>query len=274
MRSAIIGRVVSATGASIWILVLIAPSAAAATSTSVDRIALTGDGATLRGTSGGGGGSVNWLHNFDPDSLLTLGGEHQKLATAHWNFGSLSGAVTKALGDGRYTFSGEVHEGSGKDGIHPFRYHIEAAGVTGTYFHRLSAMFEYRYIDVETTHGHLPKFQLSYLWTPHWQTTASYAVSAGGNLGTRLTSMRIDHYSPVVNLLAGGIYGQASATILNVFIPVPGNILREGYVGASKTFARRTDVTLTGDFQNLSGTKRTTVTLGFVFRLGSLEARH
>lgn len=271
MTSAMFGRPACAAGASVWVLVLIAPGAAAA-STSVDRIAVSGDGATLSGTSGGGGGSLNWLHNFDPDALVTLGGEHQKLGPAHWSFGSLSGALTRPLGDGRYTFSAEAHEGSGVDGIHPFKYHIEAAGVTGTYFHQLSAMLEYRYIDVETTHGHLPKLQLSYLWTPHWQTTASYAVSAGGNLGSRLGSLRVDHYSPVVNLLAGGIYGQASATLLGVHIPIPGNVLREGYAGVSKTFARRTDVTLTGDFQNLSGTKRTTVTLAFVFRLGSLGA--
>jgi hypothetical protein len=247
---------------------------AAASSTSVDRISVTGDWASLSGTSGGGGGTLTWLHNFDPDSLVTLAGEHQKLGPTHWSFGSLSGAVTRTIGDGRYTFSGEAHEGSGVDGLHPFKYHIEAAAVTGTYFHRLSTMLEYRYIDVETTHGHLPKFQLSYLWTPHWLTTVSYAVSAGGNLGTRLTSVRVDHYSPVVNLLGGGTYGQASATVINVFINAPGNILREGFIGASKTFARRTDVTLTGDFQDLSGTKRTTVTLGFIVRLGSLGAQH
>ena len=249
-------------------------SLAAAGSTAVDRISVSGNGSTLSGTSGGGGGALNWLHNFDPDSIVTLGGEHQKLGPTHWSFGSVSGAVTRAMGDGRYTFSGEAHEGSGRDGVHPFKYHIDAAAVTGTYFHRLSMMLEYRYIDVETTHGHLPKFQVAYLWTPHWQTSVSYADSAGGNLGTRLTSLRVDHYSPVVNLMAGGVYGQASATIINVFFFAPGNILREGYVGASKTFARRTEVSLTGDFQNLSGTKRTTVTLGFIVRLGSLGAQH
>jgi len=262
-------------GAAMTTVLLLGPCAVAAASpTSVDRISVTGNGSTLSGTDGGGGGSLSWLHNFDPDSIVTLGGEHQKLGPTHWNFGSLTGAVTRTIGDGRYTFSGEAHEGTGEDGVHPFKYHIDAAGVTGTYFHRLSTLLEYRYIDVETTHGHLPKFQLAYLWTPHWLTTVSYSQSAGGNLGTRLTALRVDHYSPVVNLMAGGVYGQASATIIQVFFNSPGHILREGYVGASKTFARRTEVSLTGDFQNLSGTKRTTVTLGFIFRLGSLGAQH
>jgi len=247
---------------------------AAGASPAMDRLSVTGDGATLSGTSGGGGGSFNWLHNFDPDSLVTLGAEHQKLGPAHWAFGSVSGALTRAMGDDRYTFSAEAHEGAGDDGPHPLKYRIEAAAVTGTYFHQLSATLEYRRVDVETTHGHLPKFQLAYLWTPHWLTTVSYAQSAGGNVGARLTSARVDHYSPVVNLLAGGTYGQASATLFGVGINVPGNVLREGYLGASRTFSRRTEASLTGDFQNLSGTKRVTVTLGFIFHLGSLGAQH
>jgi hypothetical protein len=256
-------------------VILLAPyTVASASSTSMDRIALTGNGSTLTNTSGGGGGSFTWLHNFDANSLLTLGAEHQKLSVAHWTFGSVSGALTRELGSGRYNFSAEAHEGSGQDGVHPLGYHIEAAGVTGTYFHRLSMLLEYRRIDVETTHGNLPKVGLAYLWSPHWLTSVSYAQSAGGNLGTRLTSVRIDRYSPVVNLLLGGSYGPASATIYALGVPYPGHILREGYAGVSKTFARRTDVSLTGDFINLSGSKQTKVTLGFIVRLGSLGANH
>ncbi len=242
-----------------------------------DRISLAGNVDTLTGggapRSNGGGEALGWLHNFDADSLLTLGAEHQRLGVAHWTFGSVSGSIAHQIGDGRYTFSAEAHEGSGRDGTHPLDYRIEAGSVTGTYFHRLSVQLEERRIDVETTHGHLPKFGISYLWNSQWQTSASYAQSAGGNLGTRLTSVRIDRFSPVVNLLAGGSYGQASPTIISLGIVSPGHILREGYIGASRTFARRTDVTLTGDFINLSGTKRTTVNLSFIFRLGSLGAR-
>jgi hypothetical protein len=254
---------------------LLAPCAAAlASSTSSDRISLTGNGSTLTGTNGGEGGSLGWLHNFDPDTLLALGAEHQRLGAAHWTFGSVTGAITTELGNGRYTFSGEAHEGAGQDGLNSLQYRIEALQVTGTYFHRLSVQLEARRIDVETLHGNLPKIALSYLWTPHWATSFSRADSAGGNLGTQLSSLRIDHYGKSVNLLAGGSYGRASPIIIALGIVSPGHILREGYVGASKTFARRTEVTLTGDYLNLSGSKRATVTLSFMFHLGSLGARH
>jgi hypothetical protein len=254
---------------------LLAPCAVAvASSTASDRISLTGNGSTLTGTDGGEGGSVGWLHNFDVDSLVTLGAEHQRLGDAHWSFGSLSGATSTELGKGRYTFSGEAHEGTGVDGRNSLRYRIEALQVTGTYFHRLSVQLEGRRIDVETLHGNLPKITVSYLWTPHWSTAFSRADSAGGNLGTQLNSVRIDHYAPSVNLLAGASYGRASPILIDLGIVSPGHILREGYVGASKTFARRTEVTLTGDYLNLSGSKRATVTLSFMFHLGSVGARH
>jgi hypothetical protein len=256
-------------------LAVLAPGiVAAASSTVEDRVSVSGNGSTLTGTNGGEGGALGWIHNFDTDSLLVLGAEHQRLGDAHWTFGSLAGALTREIGDGRYSFLAEAHEGAGEDGPHALHYRIEAAGVTGTYFHQLSILLEYRRIDVETTHGHLPKIGVSYLWTPHWLTSVSFTESAGGNVGTRLTSVRLDHYSPVVNLLAGGVYGQASPTIIDLGIVSPGHILREGYVGASRTFAHRTDVTLTADYLNLSGSKRATLTLSAIIRLGSLGARH
>jgi hypothetical protein len=161
----------------------LAPCAAAvASSTSSDRISLTGNGSTLTGTNGGEGGSVGWLHNFDANTLLALEAEHQRLGVAHWSFGSLSGATSSDLGNGRYTFSGEAHEGAGEDGPHSLQYRIEALQVTGTYFHRLSVQLEARRIDVETLHGNLPKITVSYLWTPHWATSFARSDSAGGNL--------------------------------------------------------------------------------------------
>lgn len=254
---------------------VLAPCAVAvASSTSSDRISLTGNGATLTGTDGGEGGSIGWLHNFDPDTLLTLGAEHQRLGDAHWSFGSLSGAIGTELGNGRYTFSGEAHEGTGVDGRNSLRYRIEALQATGTYFHRLSVQLEARRIDVETLHGNLPKITITYLWTPSWSTAFARADSAGGNLGTQLNSLRIDHYAKSVNLLAGAVYGRASPIIIDLGIVSPGHILREGYLGASKTFARRTEVTLTGDYLNLSGSKRATLTLSFMIQLGSLGGRH
>jgi hypothetical protein len=190
-------------------------------STSDDRIALSGNGTTETNTGGGGGGSAGWLHNFDADTLFGLAAEHEKLDVSHWNFGTLSGAATRGAGDARYTLYGDARAGSGRDGGKYFKYLLGTLGVTGTYFHRLSVTLEDKQFDIETTHGNLPKLQAAYLWNPHLQTTLSYAYSFGGNLGTRLTTARVDGY----------------------FKPLP---------------QWRSDLTLIVDYQHLSGGTGTT----------------
>jgi hypothetical protein len=244
-----------------------------ADSTATDRIAVSASGSTLTGTNGGAGESLGWLHNFDPDSLITLGAEHQSLSVAHWTFGSIGGALTRGSADDRYTLSAEAHEGAGDDGPHAFHYSIVAAGITGTYFHRLSVQLEDRRIDVETTHGNLPKIGVAYLWSPHWLTSVSYADSVSGNLGTRLGSVRVDKYGTAVNLFGGVAFGQASPAILNLQtgIVAPGHTLREGYLGVSKSFAHaRHDVSLIADYLDLSGSKKATLTLSYIFHVQSV----
>ena len=257
-------------------------TAHAQTSTADDRIAVSADGATLKGpgssaTSRGGGGSLTWLHNFDADSLLGAAGEYQALAAAHWAFGSVNASKTLGPADQRYTLYGEAHEGRGNDGKNDFNYSIEAIGVAGTYFHRLSAQIEDKQINVQSTHGNLPKVGLSYLWSPHFQTQASYSYSVSGNVGTHLTTARIDGYSAALNWFVGVAFGQASAAIL---LPVssaalgvhPGSIparqLHEGYVGVSKPLRNRSELTLIADYQNLAGTKHATLTLNYIFHVG------
>jgi hypothetical protein len=228
-------------------------------STSDDRIALSGNGTTETNTGGGGGGSAGWLHNFDADTLFGLAAEHEKLDVSHWNFGTLSGAVTRGAGDARYTLYGDARAGSGRDGGKYFKYLLGTLGVTGTYFHRLSVTLEDKQFDIETTHGNLPKLQAAYLWNPHLQTTLSYAYSFGGNLGTRLTTARVDGYFKPLNIFAGGAIGQASPSVLGQGFTAPPEHLKEGYVGATKTIPQwRSDLTLIVDYQHLSGGTGTT----------------
>jgi hypothetical protein len=250
-------------------------------SSSFDRLVLSGNGSSLTGTSGGGGGSIGWLHNFSPDTLIGLAAEHQVLAVSRWTFGSLTASMTRGPGGQRYTFYGEAHEGSGDDGSKPFKYRVEALGLVGTYFHRLSVTLEDRQIDVETTHGNLPKLGVSYLWNQRVQTSLAYQHSVSGNLGTRLTSGRLDVFGPV-NFIGGFAVGQAAPAVLGFALTLPPHDLREGYVGLSKAFAQsRSELTLIADYQHLSGgtavvagavstvpnTTRWTGTLNYTIRL-------
>src|SRR5258708_13298269 len=84
-----------------------------------DRIVLSVNGSTLPGTNGGGGGSVGWLHNFDPATLAGVAVEHQVLSVAHWTFGSVNGSLTPYLSDARYSFHCHAHRGSSDDSPRP-----------------------------------------------------------------------------------------------------------------------------------------------------------
>jgi hypothetical protein len=222
------------------VLGLFAPWAVSDASPADDRIAVSADGATLTGTNGGGGGSLGWLHNFDADSLVGVAAERQVLGDANWTFGSVNGSLTRGPENRRYSVYAEAHEGAGDDGLRAFHYSIVAAGVIGTYFHRLSAQLEDKRIDVEGTHGNLPKVGVVYLWNPHLQTQVSYSYSLSGNLGTHLTAARLDEYNAAVNLLVGVAFGQASPVIVLNFQSgfVPARQLHEIYAGVSKALPR------------------------------------
>jgi hypothetical protein len=244
-------------------------------STADDRISISADGATLTGTNGGGGGALGWLHNFDAGTLVGVAAEHQALANAQWTFGSINGSLTRGPDNQRYSFYGEVHEGAGDDGLRAFHYAIETAGVYGTYFHALSLQLEDRRIDVETTHGNLPKAGVAYLWNPHWLTSASYSYSTNGDLGTRLTALRVDHYGAAINLLAGVSFGQASPVVFGnvASIVSPARQLKEGYVGFSMPVPQwRGQFILVGDYQDISGSKHAIVTLTYIFHVGATDS--
>jgi len=265
--------------ASVWgaAAALVCASALAQSAATEDRLVVSADGSTLSGT-GGGGGSLGWLHNFDASTLVGVAVEHQVLADSNWTFGSVNGSLAMGPDNQRYGIYGEAHEGAGDDASHAFHYRIEAVGVTGTFAHKLTAVLEDRRVDVETTHGNLPKAGLSYLWGPHVLTSLSYQDSVSGNLGTRITSLRIDSYWARVNVFAGAAFGQASPAIFNIEtnilngqsrILAPARDIHEEYLGATKPFPRwHGELTLVADYIDLSGLDRATLTLTYVYHLG------
>jgi hypothetical protein len=248
-----------------------ASAAVAQSAASDDRIVVSGDIASLSGTNGGGGGSLAWLHTFDPGTLFGLAAEHQSLADSHWTFGSVNGSYAFGPDRQRFGVYGEVHLGGGNDGTNHFDYEIEALGLTGTFDHKLTALLEDRRIDVDTSHGNLPKAGLSYLWGPHVLTAVSYQHSVSGNLGTRITSARIDGYRGTLDLFGGVAFGQGSPAVVNIAsqILAPAGQLHEGYLGISNYISSwHGDLTAVVDYLDLAGVKRATLTVAYIYHVG------
>lgn len=245
-----------------------APSAPAS-----DNLVFSANGSTLTGASGGGGGSLTWLHDFS-SGVLGVGGEYQTLANAHWDFGSLTGSVSTGNASAKWTFSGDVHLGDGDigsyHGLQRFNYGVEGAGVSGTFGSKLIVQLEDRQYDIDTTHGNMPKVGLGFLWSPHWQTTVSYARSISGNLGTAIETVRVDHYGHAVNWLLGGAAGHVAPPVVNLYTGLTGAApqYREGYLGLSKGFAR-SDWAIVGDYLKVANEKRITLTIVCTLHVGS-----
>ena len=127
---------------------------------SADSLIFSANGSTLTDASGGGGGSIGWLHDFSA-GVLGLAGEYQTLADAHWEFGSLTGAVSTGSASAKWTFSADAHLGSGDIGVYQglrrFNYDVEGADVAGTFGGKLTLQLDAQQYDIDTTHGALPK---------------------------------------------------------------------------------------------------------------------
>lgn len=247
------------------------PSQATATPVQLpdDRLMFTANGSTLSQASGGGGAGVRWLHNVSAGALISAGAEYQTIADSHWTYGSLTGALTRGGGSSpRWSLYGEIHQGAGSTAGDSFTYSVAVAGIDHSLTNALSLQVEDRHIDIDRTHGNLPKLGISYLWNPRLLTSVSYANSVSGNLGTELVSGRIDYYGQGFNALAGGAFGDAAPAVVNLqtglLLPEPS--LKQVFVGFAKPFSR-VELMAVADYLDLDGTERWTLTVSCTVHL-------
>jgi hypothetical protein len=75
-----------------------------------------------------------------------------------------------------------------------------------------------------------------------------------------------------VNLFVGGAWGPTSPILFDSpagLVP-EARQFREGYVGAAKPFPKlRSSLTIVADYQDLAGIKKTSLTLTYIFHVGS-----
>ena len=227
-----------------------------------ERLVLSTNGSKLTGGFGAGGGSATWVGNFGSGTAIGVGVEYQQISNSHWTTGDFSASVAPGLRTHLYV---EGHEGGGDLGDRAFHYSLLFGGVLEQIDSRLSVQLEERRIDIDTSHGNLPKVGLSLQITPQLVASVSYAYSLGGNLGTRLGTGRIDYTGRAFSALAGIAGGPVAPAVVNLLpggavVVAPAPQLREGFAGLGKPLGR-TDWLLIGDYQNVGGTKRYSLSL-------------
>jgi hypothetical protein len=234
-----------------------------------DRLTFTVHGAKLIDVDEGGGAAVSWLHYFTPDAVFGLGAEHQFIADSKWTFASVRGAFTLGEPGSRTSLFGDVNVGDGDEDGRDFNYGVAVLGVAQSFGPKFSAQIESRQIEVDNSHGNLPKLSLSYLWTPRFMTTLSYANSVGGNIGTELTTGRIDVYGSQLSFFIGAATGTADPIVLNLQpgVSLPVSNVKEGFAGFTKTF-KSGELQLLGDYLESGDSEKVTVTLSYTAFLG------
>ena len=233
-----------------------------------DRLLFSGIGSWLTGDHGGAGAAATWLRHYDSGNVIGLGAEYETIYNSHWTLGNFNGAL--AVAPWKTSLYAEAHLGSGDTGQEHFKYTNIAGGFISTLTPWLSLQLEERYIDIQPNYGNLPKAVLSFRLAPRLLAAVSYAHSFGGNLDTKLGTARLDYAGTRFSWLLGGAYGPVAPRVLNFIGAFPGGVktLHEGFIGAGTSFGR-TDLQLIGDYQDLEGFKRTTITLNCTVHLGS-----
>ena len=223
------------------------------------RLVFSTNGSRLTGGIGGGGGSASWVGGLGNGTVIGAGAEYQTISNSHWTLGTFSGALAPGLRTHLYL---EGREGTGDLGDRAFHYSLLVAGLLEQLTSELSVQLEERRIDIDKSHGNLPKLGLSFQVTPQLLASISYAVSLGGNLGTHLGTGRIDYTGHSFSAIAGISGGPVAPAVLdlNGLVVAPGPQLREGFVGVGKPLGP-TDWLLIGDYQNVGGTRRTSLSL-------------
>jgi hypothetical protein len=235
-----------------------------------NRLTLTASGSRQDDVDDGGTGSLNYIHYLTPTALFGVGAEHQFIEEATLTFGSLRGAWGRGEPGSKTTLYGEAHYGDGDDDGRGFGYSVYVLGVSQALSPKFFVELEAREIDIDTTNGTLPKLGVSYLWSPRLLTYLSYAKSHGGNLGTELTSGRIDYYGAHLNLKVGASTGHANPAVLVLQpgVTLPAQQSKQGYVGIGKAF-KRWSVEFIADYLETGPTEKVTLTLSFTAYLGA-----
>jgi hypothetical protein len=94
-----------------------------------------------------------------------------------------------------------------------FDYSLLIGGASSTLTPSVSLQLEERRSDIDTSHGNLPKRGVALRVTPRLLASLSYAQPVGGNLGTKLGTVRADDGGDHFTALAGAPYGAVAPSI-------------------------------------------------------------
>ncbi len=197
-----------------------------------DALLVAAERYELRGARGGHGESLDWIGCSRRGTVFTAGVGDYSIADNRWWI-ARGGLSARPRDD--VWFSASAAAGAGRDPSGSFDYLSTREGVTARPVERLFVRFEHQLIRIAQERGSV--FTVAAIVQPVRALLIELGVSrsAGGNLGTRSQSVRVDWVRDGARLFAGAALGRTTPQVVDI---VSGGALddarsRQGFVGAA-----------------------------------------
>ena len=224
-----------------------------------DAILFTAEHYDLASLPGGRGGSVDWIHCASPQNVFTAGGASYAVGDSRWSFAK-AGASLQMRSD--VWLSGDVNVGVGHGAAGDFDYLNLHDGITVKAAERLFVKTEHQYIRIADQHGNVVKLAGVFMPWPSVLVEIAGLRSAGGNLGTRSYSSRIDWVDARGRIFIGGAHGHTTPQAVDIVTGarLPDSTTREWFAGAAiPVWGGELSVSI--DEQRTEGSRRRTLSV-------------
>ena len=236
-----------------------------------NSLAIDGEWDHYPSASGGGGGSVDWIHSAGRGTIYTLGIASYAIGGSQWTYGRGGASFHPSR---RIFVHSQASLGGGQSPDKSFAYQIYQADVAYEAAKWALPKIEEQYIRVGSTRGNL--LRIGALLVPSTSTSfdLEYGRSVSGNLNTSFTSVRLDHSLGRMRIFTGLVIGEANPAIFNVSVggSVPAQNIREVFFGLVY-YMSRYEFGPRADYLNLGGNSHTIIAFSFKIPIGTSHVR-
>lgn len=236
------------------LLLLGLAGAAAPAPGSADFVYVSGEVDDFSPGGGGGSGGLLWTHELSRTLSSEAGAFAYSLVGTSWAYGRLGATITasrKAIVHVEANLGGGSRDGSHID-YRLFRGSLSLEVVE----RRAWAEVESQYIDFDASRGSVLKLGAAFAPRPALVGRIAYYVSAGGNLGARFWTGRVDLQRRRIGFFAGLSVGRSRPEVLRFFSGDTVLDSTEVY-GGVRVPAGRHELTGYLDTVGIEGTRRT-----------------
>lgn len=197
----------------------------------VDAVIVAAETYDFDAGPGGRGASFDWVDCASARVVYALGGATYSIGETRWSVAR--GTLSMQARDNLW-LTADMSGGSGDNPASAFDYFTVREGLTWKAFERAYAKLEHQYLRVAADHGNVYKLAAVVQPLPPLLLELGAARSAGGNLGTRSWTGRVDWVDARVRAYAGYSRGLTTPQVVDLVAGtrLPDTRTRQAFAGA------------------------------------------